>query len=692
MIILHNALPLRRFLLPSGSVQTHQGYDKIRQTEFNEGELQMKKFWIALMLTALLALGAGAACGETTTLLLYLCGTDLQDAGCMDLFEIAEVEAGDAMNLVALCGGAEEWDLEDLQGGSRTFAVIRDGYFEELEDWGEKSMGDPESLEEFLSYGLAEYPADRTVVVLWDHGAGTEGGICFDETADDDGLTLTEINDVLGQLEESVPGYHINIFGCDACMMATYEMAAMLSHHPVDYYVASEELEPGNGWYYTGWLQALAEDPSISDEDLCGVIIDTFMEAGLQDDPDDTLTLSAVRLSEIRALENSLEDFASVMTGEIQSGNLSAIRRGRSRMYTFGSFNDGSWDMVDLGTALDTYAQFDAGKAAEAKKCLEKAVVASAQTDNLDICSGLSVLIPQDTVDGFEEYREGFELPEAIPNWLEFVDAYVTTLQGGSYHFTATAAEQTSGESIQGTTFTGSPATGWLEWDDEAEDYVETDREGTEIAISDSTQGFTAMLSQEDLANLDYVEGMLMMAISDEDGETYVEFGSMQNNLVDWETGQVVSLFDGTWPTFGGQLVVLYDQIQNGNTRRSLIPVKLNGEATYLVVSFPADGSEGRIIGANAGYDENGLPIRNTTKLKNGDVIIPVYTMYYEEEGLEDLQEAEFDGDEIIWQDGMTVTFEDLGDEEEPTEMLFCFIFNDIFGDYTMSEFISFEI
>ena len=652
----------------------------------------MKKLWIALMLLTLLVLGTAAASAETTTLLLYLCGTDLQDAGCEDLMEMAEVEAGDDINMVVLCGGAAEWDFEDIQGGSRTLVVIRDGYFEELEDWGEKSMGDPECLEEFLSYGLTEYPADRTVVVLWDHGAGTEGGVCSDETAEDDGLTLAEINDVLGQLEESAPGYHINIFGCDACMMATYEMAAMLSHHPVDYYVASEELEPGTGWNYTGWLQTLADDLSISDEDLCGAIIESFMEAGLADDPDEYLTLSAVRLSEIGALESSLEDFAAVMTGQIQSGNLSTIRRGRSRMYTFGSFDDGSWDMVDLGAVLDTYAQFDALKAAEAKKCLEKAVVASAQTDNLDTCSGLSILIPQDTVKEFDEYRDGFELPEAIPNWLEFMDAYVATLQGGSYHFSTTAAVQTSGESFQGTTFTGIPETGWLEWDDEAEGYVETDGEEAEITISDSTQGFTATLSQEDLANLDYVEGMLMMDISDGDGEAYVDFGSMQNNLVDWQTGQVVSLFDGTWPTFGGQLVVLYDKINNGNTRRSLIPVKLNGEATYLVVTFPAEGTEGRVIGANAGYDQNGLPIRNTTKLKDGDVIIPVYTMYYEEDGEEDLQEAEFDGDEIIWQDGMTVTFEDIGDEEEPTEMLFCFVFNDIFGDYTMSEFLSFEI
>ena len=242
----------------------------------------MKKACIGFAVLLALLLAVAAACAETTTLLVYMCGTDLQEDACQDLVEMAEVEAGDAINVVVLAGGAKEWALDDLKANSRTLAVIRDGYFEELQDWGRGSMGDPDSLEQFLSFGLKEYPADRTIAVLWDHGAGSEGGVCFDETAGDDGLTIVEINEALEKLEKSVPDFHIDIFGCDACMMGTYEMAAMLAGHPVDFYVASEELEPGTGWNYTGWLEMLKDDPGISNEDLCGAIIDTFMEAGLE--------------------------------------------------------------------------------------------------------------------------------------------------------------------------------------------------------------------------------------------------------------------------------------------------------------------------------------------------------------------------------------------------------------------------
>ena len=642
------------------------------------------------LLICLLPLGNTVAEEQNTTVLVYLCGTDLQEDACMDLVEMAEVEARDAINLVVLAGGANSWEFEELQGGSRTVAVIRDGYFESLEDWGRGSMGSPDTLEAFLRYGLTEYPADRTVVILWNHGAGSEGGVCFDETADDDSLTVSEIHDVLSGLQASLPDFHINIFGCDACMMATYEMAAMLSSFDLDYYVASEELEPGTGWYYTDWMDMLKNDPGVSDEEICRTIVDSYMEQGLQDSPDSCLTLSAVDLSAIRKLKPCMERFATVISDQVEGGNLSMVRRGRSRLYTFGSFVDASWDMVDLGAMLDTYAQFDPSLAAEARSLLRQAVLCNAQTDNLDPCSGLSILLPQDTADTFDEYRDGLDLTGIIPNWVSFVNDYAGVLTSGHYQFTASqVCPVSSSEEVEGS-FTPSSFFSSLLWNDETGDYCEAETE--EVAIDLDAQGFTATLSPEDLDYLDYVEGMLMMDISDEGITGYVDFGIMRNNLVDWNTGTVLSLYDGTWPVFGGQPVPLYDQTSNDHSRRSLIPVKLNGEYTYLVVVFPADGTEGRIIGANAGYDDNGLPIRSVTELNSGDEIVPVYTFYYEEEGMEELQESEFDGSPVYWQEGMTVTLADLSDEDDPIDMYFCFVFNDIFGEYTMSDLVAFQL
>lgn len=653
-----------------------------------------KSVGFLLLLLVLCVSGCICAYAETTTLLVYMCGGDLQDAGCEDLVEMAEAETGEDVQIVVLAGGAEAWDLEELKGNSRTLAVIGDGDFERLEDWGHQSMGSKESLAEFLIYGFTEYPADRMMVVLWNHGAGSGGGVCFDETADDDGLTIVEINEALEDLRAKIPDFHINIFGCDACMMATYEMSAMLSRHRIDYYIASEEMEPGIGWYYTDWLETLKKDPSISDEALCGRIIDSFLKEGMKSSPDEYMTLSAVKLSEMDALKNSMEQFASVMSGQLGRGNLSSVRRGRSRMYAFGSFTDSSRDMVDLGALLDAYAQFDARKAAEAKRGLLKAVIAKGQTDNLNACSGLSILLPRDTAEEFDDYRSGLHLTNVIPNWIDFLNGYVRALQGGSHHFSASAPGQLSQDKLRTEAAASSfgSAFNWMNWNKETESYQEGKPPEEEILIREGTQGFTATLPQEDLAYLDNVEGLLLMDLSDSEMECYVDFGTMRNNLVDWQSGTVVSLYDGAWPAMGGQPVPLYSQTGNANSRRSLIPVKLNGADTYLVVVFSADEAEGRIIGANAGYDANGLPIRRVTRLKAGDKIVPVYTMYYRKNGEADLQEAEYEGDSIIWEDGMTVRYESPGNETEKTNMLFCFVFNDIFGEHTMSEMISFEL
>ena len=654
----------------------------------------MKKILFWLLVTLLMLMGVGAAAEADLTLLVYMCGANLQEAGCEDIYEMGLAETGDEVNIVILAGGASEWAYEEIAGNTRNLITVRDGEFESITDWGWASMGSGESLLEFLEYGLSEYPADRTAVILWNHGAGSEAGICFDDTTEDqDGLSLIEINDVLYDLNERLNGFHIDLFGCDACMMATYEMAAMLSYYDIDYFVASEELEPGLGWNYTPWLNAVRENPEMTTEALCGRIIDSYMEAGTEAAPDDYLTMSAIDLREMEGLQSAMEGLGTVLMDEMEQGNAADIRRGRSRMYTFGSYADGSWDMVDLGAMLDAYARFDSNGAAEARKAMQRAVRINRQSDNLNPCCGLSVLIPQDTKNEFETYIDGLDLSFYMPNWMGFVKAYAGQLAGGSHSF-----GQTTPQTINDTGFFSQisaligQSANEMNWNEATETYEDASQSANAVAAVENDYAFSATIAPDDLQYLDNVEGMLMMDISDEEISGYVDLGLMQNNVVDWNSGEVYSLFDGTWPIFGDQLVPLYDQISNEYGRRSLLPVKLNGEYTYLVVEFKAGEAEGRVLGANAGYDANGLPVRNTTPLQAGDSIIPVYTMFVASGEDEELEETEFDGDEILWEDGMTVTYQDLGEDDDALEMMFCFVLNDVFGEYDMTEAISFEV
>ena len=49
--------------------------------------------------------------------------------------------------------------------------------------------------------------------------------------------------------------------------MATLE-TAMVCNTYADYMIASEESEPGTGWYYTDWLTALSQNTSASTESI----------------------------------------------------------------------------------------------------------------------------------------------------------------------------------------------------------------------------------------------------------------------------------------------------------------------------------------------------------------------------------------------------------------------------------------
>ena len=43
------------------------------------------------------------------------------------------------------------------------------------------SMGEAETLADFLEWGVQTYPADKMGLILWNHGSGSINGVCFDE-------------------------------------------------------------------------------------------------------------------------------------------------------------------------------------------------------------------------------------------------------------------------------------------------------------------------------------------------------------------------------------------------------------------------------------------------------------------------------------------------------------------------------
>ena len=126
------------------------------------------------------------------------------------------------------------------------------------------SMGDAATLTDFLRYCKQNYPAEKTAVLFWNHGGGSVSGAAFDERYSYDSLTLDEMHTAFGRVweaDENNPP--LELVGFDTCLMATVDVAGTFAG-TAHYLVASEEVEPANGWDYTGWLGALAADPAMT--------------------------------------------------------------------------------------------------------------------------------------------------------------------------------------------------------------------------------------------------------------------------------------------------------------------------------------------------------------------------------------------------------------------------------------------
>ena len=86
-------------------------------------------------------------------------------------------------------------------------------------------MTDPAALSGFISWCANRYPANRNILVMWDHGGGSVSGFGSDETKKDSGsMTLSSIAKALKN-----GGVKFDFVGFDACLMASVETALTIA-------------------------------------------------------------------------------------------------------------------------------------------------------------------------------------------------------------------------------------------------------------------------------------------------------------------------------------------------------------------------------------------------------------------------------------------------------------------------------
>lgn len=187
------------------------------------------------------------------------------------------------------------------------------------------NMGKQDTFEEFLAWGLDNYPAKKTGVIFFDHGRGIQG-VCFDTYGMDRGqenpLRVTETSRALDNVLTARGIDKLEFVGYDACLMQLQDVAEFNSRY-FNYMIGSEEEELAESmWDYDAWLPLL-----FANEDTLTIlkgIADGMVDEYMHGDYDETTTweqhLSVLDLRHMEEYHQRFEELAGLLLDHKSQG------------------------------------------------------------------------------------------------------------------------------------------------------------------------------------------------------------------------------------------------------------------------------------------------------------------------------------------------------------------------------------
>ena len=581
---------------------------------------------------------------DTWLVYWYVRGSDLETesgAASADIEELRRVSLPPNVRVLIQTGGAKVWQTSEISAnGIGRFIFDSDG-FRKLQTNPDANMGDISTLADFLRYGRDNFDADHRVFVFWDHGGGSALGLCFDEKYRSL-LSLNDVHnafsDVYGMNTDDPP---FELVGFDACLMATIESAASL-HGIARYMVGSEEMEPGLGWRYDGWIGALAENPGIGGADLGRAICDSYIAACANENVEDEVTLS---VTDVTRTPQILEAYGAFGAEALRRANANprefftnlARRAESSENFGGNTREQGYSDMIDLGHLAQSLST-DMPKTAPAlSAAVRDAVIYQVKGDYRPGASGLSSFYSFDgDADIWQRYAN-LDAPPLSVKCLyyyllfgEIPDEAQPFLTGEAMPQVSASPAPGSPEGSSGSAASGSiadallgntapPAAG-------AHPVFSIGTlEDTPVAIDNEGAAFVS-LTREQMDLLSAVHCQFFYIGEEEDVILYL--GSDADIIADWDTGIFKDNFSGRWPMLDGHPIYIEIIYEGDDYYRYSVPVKLNGTESNLQVIYSCKDEKYKILGARRGIDNNGMADRDLVKLKAGDRITTLhYTM-----------------------------------------------------------------
>ena len=597
---------------------------------------------IAIILSTLAACGnagEGEDTGDRRTLFIYMCGSNLetkQGLASKNISELLAADTGD-LNIVIQTGGAKTWRSHGISSTAVQRYEIKNGALVLIETLSQLNMGDPETLTDFLVWGQENYPTDRSMLVLWDHGAGAAKGICFDENYSFDGLSLMELHNAIVGANLVKP---FEIIGFDACLMGMYEVAALINDN-ARYMVASEEIEPSGGWDYKALAEAYASDQEPLE--VSKVICDSFMEKCKAKGKDLLATLSVFDLSFINDMRKAFGETAGIIYNGIDDPHCSSyVIEAMNTCEKFGGDNayQGAANMLDLISFI--------------RKATE-----DVSYNTVDIFLAAQDFVPY-CVCSDRRKLGGVSFYYPMVYDRKEIEGYISLGICDEYNDYLTQF------------------------------YLNTPKVTVEYTDKGRVSGdgaFTVSLTPASIGYLSQINYVLMQ--TNGDGERHILCASSDVDK-DWDSMTFTSRFNGVGLTLDSHRLFNTSISENYEFDTFSAPVVVNGEQTSLRFAYmkitDAYRPEPyyRITGLWSGYDENGLPSNDFVPLQPGDRVQVVTGVVLDGDNPTEILGDEF----VIGGDGGSITEIPL----DNGEYQFVFVATDIFGNTYTSDMATFEL
>lgn len=589
---------------------------------------------------------------DTVTIMVYMCGADLESRSGMatrDIQEMLRADLGDKINLIIYTGGAKSWQNNVVSSSTNQIYQVKNGQLVLIKDnLGSVCMTKPETLSSFIKWAAQNFPADRSNLIFWDHGGGSAGGYGYDEKfASQGAMSLAGINKALKD-----GGVTFDFVGFDTCLMATVENALLVSNY-ADYLVASEETEPGVGWYYTDWLTALGKNTSMDTLEIGKDIIDSFTNACAQSCAGQKTTLSLIDLAELsQTVPSELADFSKDTSEKIQNNEYASVSTARSTTREFASSS--RIDQIDL---VDFAIRMDTTESKELADALKSAIKYNRTSSNMTNAYGLSIYFPSKKLGKVDSMVDTYEAIGMDGDYAKCIQQFASmnvagqVASGGSqtaspmgslfgdYTGSAGSSGGSSAELIGQllNTFLSSDFSSISGLDASNTSFLGKGLDVEQAAnyIANNHLDSSALIWSKNAAGEDVITlsdeewkqvSNLTLNMFYDDGEGYIDLG-LDNTFEYDENGSLMAPTDRTWLAIDGQVVAYYViDVQAEDDSYAItgrVPCLINGNRANLILVFDSDNEDGYVAGANYDYrdGETETVAKNVTELEVGDKI-----------------------------------------------------------------------